>query len=117
MKREGDCPFPLWHSRSYGQLGKSGSFMKQGPGPQGIYLLLRHESSVQNFPVRAASISHDPDVCDFPAVRIQHVNGASHAGVEGVNGPQDLNGLFWIGHGRTDQCLFPGSALAPRIAR
>src|SRR5512139_2501154 len=49
--------------------------------------------------------------------RVIHMNRAGHARVERMDGPEDFQRLFGIRNGGVEQGLFPGAALALRVAR
>ena len=46
------------------------------------------------------------DSVDVFAVFVVDMNGASEAGIEGVDGAEDFHGLFWIGYWRVHERRF-----------
>lgn len=44
--------------------------------------------------------------------RPHDMDGTGEAGIEGMDDPENFDGLVNIGHGRSDQCLFNGAPMA-----
>ena len=71
-------------------------------------------------PFCAALEADDPgehNLVHRAAFRIQNVDAAGHAGIEGVDGAQDFDRVFQVGDGRAYERRFVGAGLPGRITR